>query len=61
MAKVLDNIMLTVLPIASATISAASVFYVMELIEFPEAKLFAAIIFVLSLYRSWGSDELDNI
>ena len=61
MGKVIDNVMLTVLPVASATISAASVFYVMTLIEFPEAKLFAAIIFVLSLYKSWGDSSLDNI
>ena len=56
----LDQAYETVVAITTATVSSASVFFVMEKIEFPEAKLFAMLVFVVAMVKSWGNDQVSE-
>lgn len=54
--KMIKEVMGVLVPVATAVTASASVYYVFSLIDFPEAKLFAGIIFVTAFYKNWDTE-----
>lgn len=54
----LQDAYMSIVAITTSTVSAASVYFVMDKIDFPEAKLFAMVIFVITMVKSWGNEEI---
>ncbi|AAQ13815.1 hypothetical protein [His2 virus] len=61
MANPIDELMAVLVPSVGSLVSAASTYYILDIINFPSAELLAGIVFVFALMQSWGDDSIDNV
>jgi ABC-type transport system involved in cytochrome bd biosynthesis fused ATPase/permease subunit len=54
----IDEILTIVAPITNATVAFASVYFVMDKINFEFAALFASIVFIITLLHKWGDSDI---
>lgn len=57
----IDELFALIMPIATATVSSASVYYVWLKIDWPFAQEMAMLIFVLALLKAWGNDSIGEL